>query len=135
MRLLLLITCFWTFLFSHSQLIEYKKINSFTINELNEKWKSSSIPKIIAPINYSIDIYNILYYTEWHDGSMIKASGLYFVPNATEDTPLLVYSHGTRVDRNNRDIDCNREGLICSIFATDGYAVIAPDYVGLGHGE
>jgi len=135
MKLVLLIIYCCFFSVSYSQLIDYKKINSFTINELNEKWKSASVPKIITPINYSIDIYDVLYYTEWHDGSMIKASGLYFVPNKTEASPLLVYNHGTRVDPKNRDIDCNREGLICAIFSTDGYAVIVPDYVGLGRGE
>jgi len=120
---------------SYSQLIEYEKINSFTISELTEKWKSSGVPKILAPVNYSIDIYNILYYTKWHDGSMIKASGLYFVPQTNNPSPLLIYNHGTRVDPNNRDVNCVREGLICSIFSTDGYAVIVPDYVGLGHGD
>ena len=135
MKRFLLVIYFFIFSFSYSQLIEYKKINSFTTNELHEKWKYSSIPKVITPINYSIDIYDVLYYTEWHDGTMIQASGLYFVPNKFDASPLLIYNHGTRVDPKNRDINCNRENLICSIFATDGYAVIVPDYVGLGHGE
>jgi len=127
-----LIVCISTL--SFSQLISFQKVNTFTIEQLNQKWKEHAIPKLIAPVNYSVDIYDVIYYTEWHDGTLIQASGLYFVPSNTNSS-LLVYNHGTRVKKKNRDIKCKRESLICLIFATDGYSVIIPDYVGLGHGE
>ena len=135
MKRVFLFIIFSIYSFSYSQIISYQKINSFTIEELNNKWKDFSIPKSISPINYAVDIYDVIYYTEWHDGTMVKASGLYFVPIKEGKNPLLVYNHGTRLNPKYRDENCNREGLLCLIFSTDGYAVIAPDYVGLGHGE
>ena len=135
MRILILYLGFVVCSTSYSQIISYKKINSFSIEDLHEKWNSSDVPKLIAPINYAIDIYDVLYYTPWHDGSLIQASGLYFVPKKMNKSPLIIYNHGTRINPNYRDINCTRESLICLIFATDGYAVIVPDYVGLGHGE
>lgn len=127
-----LFVCIYTF--SFAQLISFQKVNTFTIEQLNQKWKKHAIPKLIAPVNYSVDIYDVIYYTEWHDGTLIQASGLYFVPS-NKNSSLLVYNHGTRVKKKNRDINCKRESLICLIFATDGYSVVVPDYVGLGHGE
>ena len=104
------------------------------MDELHQKWKVSGVPKSIAPINYNVDVYDVLYYTEWHDGSLIQASGIYLLPH-TSESPLLVYNHGTRVNPNYRDLKFTREGLLSLIFATDGYSVIIPDYVGLGRGE
>ncbi len=130
---------FFIFLFfqtlSFAQLISYEKINSFTIDDIYEKWSKKDIPRSIAPIKFSVDVYNVLYYTEWHDGSLVQASGLYMLPRNSDDISLVVYNHGTRLNPNYRDIKLNREGLIALIFATDGYAVIIPDYVGLGEGK
>ena len=125
---------FFIYTLSFSQLISFQKINQFTVDQLNQKWQENSIPQFIAPVNYLVDVYDVLYYTEWYDGTLIQASGLYFVPHCN-NSPLLVYNHGTRITKQYRDIDCTRENLLCLIFATDGYSVAIPDYVGLGHGE
>ena len=101
---------FFVYSLSFSQIISYQKINTFTLDELNLKWKDNSIPKLIAPVKYSVDIYDVIYFTEWYDGSLTKASGLYFVPNI-DNSPLIVYNHGTRVSKNYRDLNCNRESL------------------------
>ena len=135
MRLILLVFSLLPCCLVYSQLISYEKVQSFTVEELSAKWKNSGVPKAIAPINYAIDVYDVLYYTEWFDGTLIQASGLYFVPNKINDSSLLIYNHGTRISPKYRDMNFNRESLLCLLFAADGYAVIAPDYVGLGHGE
>ncbi len=118
-----------------SQIVDYFKIDSFTVNQLQDYWKKNSIPKFITPIRYDIDIYDITYMTTWVDGTPIKATGLYFVPKKKGlEVPTLIYNHGTIVNPK-RHIDYNGESTICKMFATDGYAVIAPDYIGLGRGE
>lgn len=134
MRFLFCSLLFCVYAVSFSQLISYQKINEFTVDQLNQKWKENTIPKLIAPIKYAVDIYDVIYYTEWYDGTRVQASGLYFVPKYNNSS-ILVYNHGTRISKKYRDIDCKRESLICLIFAADGYSVIIPDYVGLGHGD
>ncbi|MGB1217612.1 MAG: alpha/beta hydrolase family protein, partial [Saprospiraceae bacterium] len=137
LRQLVLFT-FTLLLFSSSaqaQLIDYKKVRSFSVEDLKAYWKKMSIPQIITKVKYPVDVYDVAYETEWIDGSRIKATGLYFVPvKPKKDAATLIYNHGTIVDPD-REIDFNGESTILRMFATDGYAVIAPDYVGLGGGD
>lgn len=118
-----------------AELISYEKIDSFTVEDLNRVWKEKSVPQMIAPITYGIDVYNIIYYTSWEKGKKVKVSGMYFAPtNIKKEIPMMVYNHGTVVIPK-RHIDYNGESMICMLFATDGYGVVFPDYTGLGYGE
>lgn len=118
-----------------AQLISYTKIDSFSVERLEERWKGMGIPKFVAPIKNDVDVYDVTYYTTYGDGSQVKASGVYFVPIAPKKpAPLLIYNHGTST-RPQRKLGYNGEEQICLMFGTTGYAVCEPDYVGLGHGE
>lgn len=117
------------------QLISYTKVDSFSMEKLTERWKGMGIPKFIAPIKNDVDVYDVTYCTTYGDSSCVLASGLYFVPIAPKKpAPLLIYNHGTST-RPQRKLGYNGEEQICLMFATTGYAVCEPDYVGLGHGE
>lgn len=118
-----------------AQLISYTKVDSFSVEKLEQRWKGMGIPKLIAPIKNAVDVYDVTYYTTYGDGSRVKASGVYFVPIAPKKpAPLLIYNHGTTT-RPQRKLGYNGEEQICLMFGTTGYAVCEPDYVGLGHGE
>lgn len=120
-----------------AQLISYEKIDSFSKERLKEVWKENGVPKIVAPIKHGVDVYDIIYTTTYDDEIQVKASGLYFIPTNVDPAttiPMLVYNHGTTT-KPQRHIDYNGESTICLMFATDGYGVVHPDYVGLGHGE
>lgn len=120
---------------SFAQLISYTKVDSFSVERLNERWKRMGIPKVISPVKNAVDVYDITYCTTYGDSSCVMASGLYFVPIAPKKSaPLLIYNHGTTI-RPHRKLGYNGEDQICLMFSTDGYAVCEPDYVGLGHGE
>ena len=82
---------------SNAQIISYKKVDSFSTDSLKKLWKSYKVPKIVSPIKNDVVVYDVVYYTHWVDGSKIKASGLYFAPQNTEDFPVLAYNHGTRI--------------------------------------
>ena len=117
------------------ELISYTKVSSLTKKDLKEAWKENGMPKIILNINNEFDLYELIYTTKWHDGTSIKASGLYFAPtNQKEEIPQLIYHHGTKI-KIERTNEIYRETAICAGFAADGYAVIMPDYIGLGKGE
>ena len=119
---------------NQSQLINYELIATFSEDSLNSIWKEYSIPKLMVPINNGIEIYHVNYYTNWIDGTKIKASGRYLVPQNRTNSPTLVYNHGTRIKKGRPKIT-GGENILCMIFATDGYAVLSPDYIGLGEGE
>lgn len=118
-----------------AQLISYTKVDSFSVDRLKERWKRMGIPQAIAKVRNGVDVYDITYYTTYGDGSRVVASGIYFIPVAPKKpAPLLIYNHGTTI-RPERVLGFNGEDQVGLLFATDGYAVCAPDYVGLGHGE
>ncbi len=136
----LFISCLF-FLFTIKQSVAQSKIvsstlmASYTSAELKDTWKKNKVPEFIIPINHGVDVYDVIYMTEWHDGTPIKASGLYYVPiGATKPMATLIYHHGTRIEKG-RNKKLGGENAICVAFATDGYAVLMPDYIGLGHGE
>jgi hypothetical protein len=116
------------------RVISYELVKTYTIAQLEQQWKEAGIPKAIAPIKYSVDIYEVIYNTCWHDSSCVKASGLYFVPKGAKKAPLMVYHHGTQIEKA-RAVDLGGEIAICMGFATDGYAVAYSDYLGLGKGD
>ncbi len=117
------------------ELISYTKISTHTKSDLKKDWKKNGMPTLIVNISNEFDLYELIYTTKWHDGTSIKASGLYFAPiNNEQAIPQLIYHHGTKI-KIERTNDIYREKAICAGFAADGYAVIMPDYIGLGKGE
>jgi len=121
--------------FAYTHIISCQLYKTVTADEFKASMKKRHLPKAMIPAHYTVDIYDIIYETKWHDGSNIKASGLYFVPrNAKKPMPELIYHHGTRMNKG-RSTKLGGEETISVGLAMDGYAVIFPDYVGLGHGD
>jgi dienelactone hydrolase len=126
-------------IFAQNKLISYELVATYTKEDLKKKWKEQGVPQAIAPVRYSIDVYQVIYNTSWHDSSCIKASGWYFVPKKdalkeVEGFPLVCYHHGTQI-KTERKVRLGGEQAICVGFAADGYLVAWPDYVGLGKGD
>ena len=116
-------------------IINYTKVDSFTLDQMKEKWKKGHVPRIVMPVKYGVDVYEVTYITCWKENCFIKASGLYFVPvNPKKAMPMVIYNHGTAIT-DRKHIDYNGESQIAFIFATTGYGVLFPDYVGLGKGD
>ncbi len=118
-----------------SYLISYEKVSSYNQEELKGLWKKMHIKEFISPISYSVDVYEVLYWSHWHDGSRVKASGLYYVPTGMEEpAATIVMNHGTKLDRE-RDVRLGGLQAVSTSYATDGYLVLFPDYIGLGKGD
>lgn len=89
-----------------------------------------------------LDVYRIEYRTVDPAGNLTPASGALMVPRGTSQVctgsrPVLLYAHGTSTDRNYDIGDVatgnNTEGvMLAAVFASQGYIVIAPEYVGYG---
>ncbi|MCO5232828.1 MAG: alpha/beta hydrolase [Chitinophagales bacterium] len=118
-------------------LVSYELIKSMSKDEVVAYWKQNGIPKFILPVEYGVDIYEIIYMAPWVDGTLIKASGIYYVPKVKKETvlPTTVYHHGTTLMRDRGDIFKNAQYGIALGLATDGYLSLVPDYYGLGKGE
>jgi len=87
-----------------------------------------------------IDFYYIEYYTVGAQGEAASATGALMVPTGAAPTcsgprPVVLYAHGTDTNKatNIADItnSANTEGaLIATVFAAQGYIVVAPNYAG-----
>ncbi len=137
LRLLLLIIGGSLSIHLHAQnLISHQLIHHYTETDLENIWKENKISQWIVPISNGFRLYEIIYTTSWHDGSTIKASGLYFIPDnfSEKELPQMVYHHGTRTLRET-SLNLKYENAISAGFSADGYLVIVPDYIGLGKGD
>jgi len=121
--------------FAYTHIVSCPLFKTVTKEEFRASMKKRHLPKSMIPARYTVDVYDVTYYTKWYDGSTIKASGLYFVPrDAKKPMPEMIYHHGTRMNKG-RNAKLGGEENICLGIAMDGYAVLMPDYIGLGHGD
>ncbi len=100
--------------------------------QVTEALTSAHLPGA-AP--HGVDEYRVLYCTVSPEQTPTVASGLLALPDAVPgELPLVVYEHSTV--SATPDVPSSHptgDGLLAPpFFATDGSAVVAPDYVGLG---
>lgn len=85
--------------------------------------------------NYGIRVYKLTYHTTNTDGRALVASGALLVPQTTTSLPLLSMQHGTISgdDQAPSNYKSSSEAYnFGSVFASVGYIVAAPDYIGYG---
>lgn len=103
---------------------------------------SSNDSLIYKPSNFEVTAYRITYKTTLENSDQVTASGVVFVPKqltpTTKPYPLLSYQHGTAF--SNGDILSNANLATATfsyplLYATYGYIVACPDYIGYGEAE
>jgi hypothetical protein len=86
-----------------------------------------------------VDFHYYHYWTVDPSGAAIRNSGALMIPTGTGTCtgarPVVLYAHGTQVDKTMNIADptdpANSEGaLIATMFAAQGYIVVAPNYTG-----
>lgn len=102
--------------------------------------EAQQLLELIAPPKCGIDIHYLQYNTVDPAGAATTASGAMMIPTGTDPAcqgprPIVVYAHGTRVERdlNQADItnEDNLEALLAAVaFTAQGYVLVAPNYVG-----
>ncbi|MBK7148297.1 MAG: hypothetical protein IPH78_05610 [Bacteroidetes bacterium] len=121
--------------FSGNRMVSYTFWKTVSKEELREKMKKNHVPKSLLNPKYDVDIYDITYKSCWHDSTCILASGLVFVPKGVQKPMAeVVYHHGTRVEKGRKK-NIGGVDYLCLALAVDGYLVLQPDYIGLGHGD
>jgi predicted esterase len=96
--------------------------------------------ELIAPPKCGIDVHQLQYNTVDPAGAATTASGAMMIPTGTDPAcqgprPIVLYAHGTAAQRSlnlaNITIEDNLEGLLAAtVFTTQGYILVAPNYTG-----
>ncbi|WP_433176583.1 alpha/beta hydrolase family protein [Actinoallomurus sp. CA-150999] len=93
---------------------------------------------LTTPVRYGVDAYRVVYRTTRASGGATTASGLVALPRSRARLlPVVAYEHGTLVlktDAPSTDGSTRPDRARAMAFAADGYAAVAPDYLGLGEG-
>ena len=83
-------------------------------------------------VSNSVDCYRMQYHVE-RDGSVVHLSGLLALPRDVPARRLVSFQHGTTTTRSAVPSQPDGTGIATAIvFAGNGYALVAPDYPGLG---
>ncbi|MFI4934390.1 MAG: hypothetical protein ACHP7N_07215 [Caulobacterales bacterium] len=82
---------------------------------------------------YAVDCYRMEYPGVGPHGEAIRLYGLLALPRGAAPRRLVSYQHGTTTSRDEVPSTPDGQGLAAAIvFGSAGYAVVAPDYPGLG---
>ena len=111
----------------------------FYTNNLLKQIKSTDDSLIYQPADYQISVNRITYQTTLQDGSTVTASGVVYLPSQlnapNKQYPLLSLQHPTAFTNAEAPSGSNFASISFSYslyFATQGYVVACPDYIGYG---
>ncbi|UFH56493.1 S9 family peptidase [Spirosoma sp. KNUC1025] len=115
-------------------LVTSSLIGDYSTDQLRSRFTGASAILQIF-IRYGVKAYRLEYTTTNTDGKPIKASGALIVPNVTTPVPLLSMQHGTITSENDAPSNFKSSSeayTYGSVFASQGYIIAAPDYIGYG---
>ncbi|MBW6479967.1 MAG: T9SS type A sorting domain-containing protein [Bacteroidales bacterium] len=116
-------------LFLHSvqsqQVNSVEYISSATAQEISEL--------LDYDVPYGVRFYKMTYHTTGSDDMPDIASGLIVIPdNDAPDFPLVIYHHGTSPAKDQVPSSLNLDYEAYAFIGANGFAVLAPDYLGMG---
>ncbi len=115
-------------------LLSSSLIGEYSTDQLRSRFTGATAPLQFF-IRYGVKAYRIEYTTTNTDGKSIKASGALLIPNAPTALPLLSMQHGTILSDNDAPSNFGTSSEVYSfgsVFASQGYIIAAPDYIGYG---
>jgi pimeloyl-ACP methyl ester carboxylesterase len=114
-------------------------INTVYTQHLNtvEFISSASVVDISELLDYDVDngvrFYKMTYNTMGSDGTPDIASGLIVIPdNDAPEFSLVIYHHGTSPAKDQVPSSLNLDYEAYAFIGASGFAVLAPDYLGMG---
>lgn len=115
-------------------LVSSSLIGEYTTAQLRNRFTGVNAPLQFF-IRYGIKAYRLEYTTTNTDGKSIKASGALIIPSVPTPIPLISMQHGTITSESDApsNFGSNSEAYsFGSVFASQGYIIAAPDYIGYG---
>ncbi|QJW92430.1 phospholipase [Spirosoma taeanense] len=114
-------------------------VSSTTLTELSREQLATQAaaisPVYAALLRQGISVVKLVYNTTNWDGSAVQASGLLLVPNTTTAVPMISQQHGTIFDDSEAPSNfgpASEAYQYATIFASIGYIMACPDYIGYG---
>lgn len=99
---------------------------------------SQTNPTYLGLLKYGITAYKLVYRTKNWDGTTINASGLLIVPATANAVPMIGQQHGTiftDAEAPSYFGPASEAFQFSSIFASNGYILACPDYIGFGESK
>ncbi|KAA6432275.1 alpha/beta hydrolase [Rufibacter glacialis] len=114
-------------------LVSAEKLTTIPAAGLKEIAVSNGRPELAALIKYNVDVYRLVYLTNYN-GKEIQASGLMVVPlNLTAPAAILSAHHGTTFDQKYAPSNFQINSLTgFEPFGAAGYLTLVPDFIGYG---
>lgn len=115
-------------------LVSSSLIGEYTTAQLRSRFTGVNAPLQFF-IRYSIKAYRLEYTTTNTDGKSIRASGALIIPSVPTPVAMISMQHGTimREDDAPSNFYSSSEAYsFGSVFASQGYIIAAPDYIGYG---
>jgi pimeloyl-ACP methyl ester carboxylesterase len=114
-------------------------LSAASLLQLSRAQAASQLKNVGLPsgARYGITAYRVTYCTISPAYQPVTASGLLVLPQDRHGTiPLVSYDHSTVAKKDDApsDLDTDEIRGVSLLFASDGFAVAAPDYLGLGSG-
>jgi pimeloyl-ACP methyl ester carboxylesterase len=115
-------------------LVDVKLLGTYSVDQLKGRYNgATSFLRLLT--QFGIKVYRLTYNTTNTDGQAIVASGAVLVPQTTQALSLVSMQHGT-ISSDDQAPSYYRSSSEAysfgSMFASVGYIVAAPDYIGYG---
>jgi dipeptidyl aminopeptidase/acylaminoacyl peptidase len=116
----------------------FHSISNKTNNSLSSiQTELSTIEGLNLTLRYDVTTYKLEYMSRNSDNEQVKVSGLVAIPNKNSPSPLLSFQHGTTFVNTdapsfNLKVSTRHPEIL---FASLGYIVFSPDYIGYGVSE
>ncbi len=123
---------------SSDNLVSSTRTGTMSIAQINQRLKTVFSPSPPAPTSNAIDLYKVNYRSQDDNARPVILSGLVVLPQGGAPKGLVIFNHGTTADPNvspSRYTGGAKPAEVESVilaFASGGYAVSMPDYLGLG---
>ncbi|MEU4195320.1 hypothetical protein AB0E69_25700 [Kribbella sp. NPDC026611] len=117
---------------ARGRVVSVSQVLRLTRSEVDEELQGAGLP---VGAQYGVDSYRVVYCTISAYGEPAIASGLLALPHGKRGRlPVVSYEHSTVAKRADAPsaLVTDESRLVSSFFASGGFAVSAPDYLGLG---
>lgn len=115
-------------------LVSSSLIGMYSKEQLSNRYSGTSVALRLL-IQYGIKVYRLEYTTTNTDGKSIRASGALLIPDVTGSAPMMSMQHGTITSDDDAPSNFQSSSEAYSygsVFASQGYIISAPDYIGYG---
>ncbi|MEM7105312.1 MAG: T9SS type A sorting domain-containing protein [Bacteroidota bacterium] len=116
-----------------AQLISHTFMGDWDLDDLDMILEDFDPPQGLLNLDFEVEAWKLTYNTPAPDGSMTTATGAIVIPKGyTCPLPLANYNHGTVHHATGVPSHFSTELNVGLLFASMGYVVTLPDYIGLG---